>query len=112
MLQLPKILLFHIFLFLFLVRSQKLGNGPESVARKLSMITKSESKGAMLATYLTTSLSLLKAYPRTKRQQKRIVLVEMPSIAARIIDVITAALAAFGFPAPSSFETRVLQNSV
>lgn len=35
----------------------------------------------------------------------------MASKVARIITAKTASLASFGFPAPNSFETRVLQNT-
>jgi len=56
------------------------------------------------------SSSLLDAYPKMWRQKKRALLITITSVIARTITAQTAILAAWGFPAPNTFETRVLQK--
>jgi len=64
--------------------------------------------GSILAMYVTTSLSLLYAYPQMLR--RRIMMVANTTPPHKVIHTTTraASLAASGCPAPSSLETRVL----
>jgi len=91
-----------------IVHFEMMGNWPESTACKPSMIIERHISGASSATKSTTLFSLLKAYPKMWRQKKRIRLTVTTSTRDMINTTWTATCAAWGFPAPNSFETRVL----
>ena len=87
-----------------------LGFSPESTDCMLSMNIAILSRGANLDTYFTTSWSLLNAYAKTYRLQNRAMLTMADSAAARATATRVANRAGCGFPAPNSFDTRMLQK--
>lgn len=70
-----------------------------------------QRRGVISVIRSTTSWSCVKAYPHTLRKENRIPLARRNSAAARVKTAYIETLAAFGFPAPNSFEIRMLQNS-
>lgn len=82
---------------------------PEMTACKLSVTIERQIKGVMTEMSCTTCFSLLKARPRMCRLQKRAIVTAIVSVATRNMTAQTATRAFCGFPAPNSFETRVLK---
>lgn len=68
--------------------------------------------GIMMAMYLTTSVSLLYAYPHTLRINIMTNPNTSPSITATVKTTYSAKRASWGWAAPSSFETRVLRCTI
>lgn len=66
--------------------------------------------GSILAKYATTSRSLLYMCPQTLRSRAMAKVRTNPEDKAMHMTTLAANFAAWGCPAPSSFETRVLQG--
>lgn len=62
----------------------------------------------MEVTYLTTSCTLVKTCPQTLHNNIREANSKIPTAEAKNMVTLTAKYAAFGLPAPNSFEIRVL----
>uniref|UniRef100_A0A0A9HBK4 Uncharacterized protein n=1 Tax=Arundo donax TaxID=35708 RepID=A0A0A9HBK4_ARUDO len=81
---------------------------PARTPCRASVTTVMQTKGSMVATKDMTSSSLLYARPTRRRAARRAPLTITASITAMDITTRTAERAPSGFPAPSSFATRVL----
>lgn len=81
---------------------------PERTHWMPSMKLDIASIGIIIATYFTTSSSSLYAWPHKLRAKVIAAPTIRPSVTANTTTTHAAKRAAFGRPAPSSFETRVL----
>ncbi|MFS7937068.1 hypothetical protein Hanom_Chr05g00423171 [Helianthus anomalus] len=84
---------------------------PERTHWRPSMKFDAARIGIMVATYFTTSTSLLYAYPQKLRINIKTDPTKIPTIMTTTSTTITDNRAVRGCPAPNSFETRVLRKS-